>query len=273
MEIGIKIKELRISKKITQEELAKALQVSTQAVSKWENGGCPDLELIPGIAAYFNVSTDYLFGVESSDFLDIEKKVCDYIASFPVKERFERINKLGYLMSIAINGKFDLSDYDYDNIVEENYHSEIENDYGTTVTSLQKSNQFFACFPKNDTCDFTGVLKSRDKQIELCKLLSDSVFYDALVFVYSRGDSKFTEDLFVNKFNISKEKALEILDGLLKFELVKKSNVELNDNSISIYEKVSIPHLVGLFAFLDICVEKPYRFYHCSLGVKKVFGK
>lgn len=273
MEIGIKIKELRVSKKITQEELAKALQVSTQAVSKWENGGCPDLELIPGIAAYFNVSTDYLFGVESSDFLDIEKKVCDYIASFPVKERFERINKLGYLMSIAINGKFDLSDYDYDNIVEENYHSEIENDYGTTVTSLQKSNQFFACFPKNDTCDFTGVLKSRDKQIELCKLLSDSVFYDALVFVYSRGDSKFTEDLFVNKFDISKEKALEILDGLLKFKLVKKSNVELNDNSISIYEKVSIPHLVGLFAFLDICVEKPYRFYYCSHGVKKVFGK
>ena len=62
MEIGIKIKELRVNKKITQEELAKALQVSTQAVSKWENGGCPDLELIPDIAAYFNVSTDYLLG-------------------------------------------------------------------------------------------------------------------------------------------------------------------------------------------------------------------
>lgn len=91
--------------------------------------------------------------------------------------------------------------------------------------------------------------------------------------MYSRGDSKFTEDLFVNKFNISKEKALEILDGLLKFKLVKKSNVELNDNSISIYEKVSIPYLIGLFAFLDICVEKPYRFYYCSHGVKKVFGK
>ena len=38
MNIGNRIKELRVKNKITQEELAKSLQVSTQAVSKWENG-------------------------------------------------------------------------------------------------------------------------------------------------------------------------------------------------------------------------------------------
>ena len=42
MDIGNRIKQLRIKNKVTQEELAKALQVSTQAVSKWENGGSPD---------------------------------------------------------------------------------------------------------------------------------------------------------------------------------------------------------------------------------------
>ena len=60
--IGVQIAKLRKEKNITQEELAKNLDVSAQAVSKWENGGAPDLELLPKIADYFGVSIDYLFG-------------------------------------------------------------------------------------------------------------------------------------------------------------------------------------------------------------------
>lgn len=60
--IGIQIAKLRKEKNITQDELAKNLDISAQAVSKWENGGAPDLELLPRIADYFGVSIDYLFG-------------------------------------------------------------------------------------------------------------------------------------------------------------------------------------------------------------------
>ena len=60
--IGMQIAKLRKEKNITQEELAKNLDVSAQAVSKWENGGAPDLELLPRIADYFGVSIDHLFG-------------------------------------------------------------------------------------------------------------------------------------------------------------------------------------------------------------------
>ena len=38
LEIGSRIKTLRLSKSMTQEQLAQALHVSAQAVSKWENG-------------------------------------------------------------------------------------------------------------------------------------------------------------------------------------------------------------------------------------------
>ena len=60
--IGMQIAKLRKENNITQDELAKKLDVSAQAVSKWENGGAPDLELLPRIADYFGVSIDYLFG-------------------------------------------------------------------------------------------------------------------------------------------------------------------------------------------------------------------
>lgn len=61
--IGLKIKELRTDKGITQKELANALGVTEQAISRWENQTCsPDLSLIVPIARYFSVSTDELFG-------------------------------------------------------------------------------------------------------------------------------------------------------------------------------------------------------------------
>lgn len=58
---AIKINEqiafLRKQKGLTQEELAKTLGVTNQAVSKWESAQCcPDIQLLPGLAKIFDVS-------------------------------------------------------------------------------------------------------------------------------------------------------------------------------------------------------------------------
>lgn len=53
---------LRKEKGITQDVLASALDISVQAVSKWETGGSlPDILQLPRIAQFFGVSIDYLF--------------------------------------------------------------------------------------------------------------------------------------------------------------------------------------------------------------------
>ena len=65
MEIGKVIKQSRLNKKITQEQLAEALGVTTQAVSKWETDcSYPDITLIPSIANYLDVSSDELLGIK-----------------------------------------------------------------------------------------------------------------------------------------------------------------------------------------------------------------
>ena len=61
MILAEKIAQLRKQKGWSQEELANRLQVSRQAVSKWEGGASiPDLDKILKLSALFEVTTDYL---------------------------------------------------------------------------------------------------------------------------------------------------------------------------------------------------------------------
>ena len=65
--IGERIAVFRKTKGFTQEELASAIGVSAQSVSKWETGTTmPDILLLPVLADLFDVTVDALFGKEVS---------------------------------------------------------------------------------------------------------------------------------------------------------------------------------------------------------------
>jgi transcriptional regulator with XRE-family HTH domain len=92
MDIGKKIKELRKSKGITQEQLAQSLGVSFQAVSKWEtNIALPDITLVPILASYFSVSVDELFDFSltetEKEIESIAEEARNYIESNPDQGR------------------------------------------------------------------------------------------------------------------------------------------------------------------------------------------
>ena len=78
VQIGQKIRELRLRDNRTQAETAEALGVSPQAVSRWEMGTTyPDLELLPAIAGYFGTSIDGLFGFQSDRETKIAAILCE----------------------------------------------------------------------------------------------------------------------------------------------------------------------------------------------------
>lgn len=67
MDIGSKIKNLRKEKRVTQEELAEYLHISSQAVSKWETGASsPDIDMLPKLAIFFGTSLDHLLDFDQS---------------------------------------------------------------------------------------------------------------------------------------------------------------------------------------------------------------
>jgi len=73
--IGKTIRKLRAEKGVTQEELAKYLNITYQSVSKWETeAASPDTMLLPQIAVFFGVSIDDLFSVaDTNHFEQIDK--------------------------------------------------------------------------------------------------------------------------------------------------------------------------------------------------------
>lgn len=67
-----RINELRKAFGISQVELAKALNVSKQCVSNWENDNVlPSIDMLVKLAKYFNVTTDYLLCLEEKDMVDL----------------------------------------------------------------------------------------------------------------------------------------------------------------------------------------------------------
>ena len=76
MEIGNNIRQLRINRGITQEQLAEQMHISGQAVSKWENQtALPDISCLPLLADYFGVTIDELMGYKLNALTNKERFV------------------------------------------------------------------------------------------------------------------------------------------------------------------------------------------------------
>lgn len=90
MSFGEKLTKLRKERGLSQEDLASKLNVSRQAVSKWEsNSAYPETEKIVAICKLFNTSFDELIGIKESTTKEKENKF---------------LNKVNYYSDFFING-------------------------------------------------------------------------------------------------------------------------------------------------------------------------
>ena len=104
IKIGSQIARLRREKGITQEELAQRMGVSNQSVSKWENGqSCPDIGLLPALAAYFGVTTDALLGYVPDRADDLPETVRNALTAMSREEAAEMTGRLvGMLHTVML---------------------------------------------------------------------------------------------------------------------------------------------------------------------------
>ena len=193
--IGKQIAALRKGKGIKQEELANFVGVSTQAVSKWENGGVPDVELIPMIADFFSVSVDYLFGRDTTDYDNPQLPLCKKIIDAPKEERYKMIFNYCWDMENALLGLMPSSrdiDHYKETLGNKQLYSAVIRNQGFTRMGIANRLQYFLLVPDiedTESAFFEGI-----DYLGFIKDFSDKDVFNACVFLYKREHTKaFTE--------------------------------------------------------------------------------
>ena len=103
MNFSDKVRMLRKEHGLSQEELAGKLDVSRQAVSKWENGqGFPEMETVLRMSDLFGVSLDYLFKDSGSEEKGTAEESVYYVSSEMAEEYLATKEKRGRKMAIGV---------------------------------------------------------------------------------------------------------------------------------------------------------------------------
>lgn len=201
---------LRKQKGLTQEELAKSLGVTNQAVSKWESAQCcPDIALMPDIARLFDVSVDELIGYKSSSGLgDICLKIKNYFTELPEKESFENAYRIAALLhEIACSDGYKR----YLHWSDKDYISDDVSQWGTSICSEPEGST-----ARMNNCIFFSLGKGRHSLsgAQLRKLsitlyqLADVRYLKVMYALYDLTISDF--DIYVPVEDISKAAGVSV---------------------------------------------------------------
>ncbi|MBQ7338305.1 MAG: helix-turn-helix transcriptional regulator [Clostridia bacterium] len=280
--LGKRIAELRRARGVKQEELAAYVNVTAQAVSKWENGGVPDTELLPRIADFFEVTLDSLFGRDGNGEQQGKIAMVLKIENAPEEEKLRIALDYCWAIERALcgaeikDGTIDggeISDYERTLDARERRYSSKLSDFGMTRMSIAPRQQYFFLMPdaKNtDLAFFDGV----DYPAFFADL-ADRDFFNMCVLLHGREATKaFTPSLLVRELGVSDERAAQLLALLEKYRIVKKMQIEIDDGVLEVYRFCPSPSFVAMLVFAKEVID-PFNAYtyYWEGRVKPYFSK
>lgn len=220
---------------MTQGQLAAKLNVTPQAVSKWENGSLPDSEFLPKISGILGVSMDVLFGIKQEQpEQDLEQLITQKIRQTPAKERADLIMKLYYAAASAYND-YTLSAAKYPENLELETYAELRTDYECSVARLNDDLKYccFVKIPENGVDSYTEVC---DNMIHLFQTLADKDTISIVHYLGSCYRNKMQSLEFIAKqVNIPVNRVKKIMDNLDRLGIVWRVSADITDTPTIIY--------------------------------------
>ena len=179
-DVGKRIAKLRKEKGFSQAQLAEMLNISDKAISKWENGGMPSVDIFPKLSKIFNVSIDYLMigndlneeddcydeYIENDEISTEEPDFETSIASYTIED-----------IKIILKDQRDLFTVDEIKILEERYEYLINNNVEPEeeteeeeyISEEEKINMAISQLPKNYVCPkCDGINENPSRHCNFC---------------------------------------------------------------------------------------------------------
>ena len=289
---GLLIKELRLSRKLSQTELGAKLNVTDKAISKWETGGgTPDRDSLKSLSKEFSISTDELLAGKLAPKVKIAKKE-ESISCLAqaVKNGIDGISKLGNtnpsLLSRVDDDGYNIFDYIIKYKQLELLNSMIsfmydrENSYEYSH-SFQEVNEMHVCKINNAIVHKHAVIDLFNLYNIVTKLLKKKHVDIAISLInnFKRcSDEKYLllvcKKLGVNylpMLNISRQTLKEYMERDIKnnpesYEIIHDFTIKVLEKlSVTVdahgnFDSVIINTAIGDKPFIDICKSDYYSF-------------
>ncbi len=231
---------------LTQSQLASLINVTPQAVSKWENGSLPDAEFLPMLSGALGVSIDILFGIaEEQEAPDLEALIVDKIRQTAAVQRADMVMQLFYAAMTAYH-EHKQSHPKYPVDLELETYAEIKTDYEFALARLNEDLKYL-CFVKIPENGINSYTAASDKMVQLFGILADK---DALEIVNYLGcgcrNRMQSLEYIAKQVDIPIEKVGTVVEGLDALGLVWHISAEISEEPSVVYGFVNSTPLGGL---------------------------
>ena len=270
--IGAQITKFRKAAGLTQEELGRAAGVSTQAVSRWECGGTPDVALLPAIADKLGVTIDALFGREGGVVEDIDGTVDHWLRSLPEGERVSALCRMAWSASRAIMvhrmEAACMPNLDYTESCTVMAGGEkvllrlaVDMEEGLLFGVGSKEMSFMSVWPR-PAAGYAAYFADRDGCRRLFALLARPGCLELMERLHNDlAPHYYVPEVLARQLSLPAAEAAEMLAAMAELHLVKKLDLELETGSISAYVVHENWAFVPFMQFARCLQEKSDAFY------------
>lgn len=269
-QIGHKIRELRMSRNLTQAELGKLVGVSMQAVSKWERGGMPDIEVLLSLADLFGVTMDELFGRSVDDHRRLEDVLYTSVTKAPDSAKFDLVCSYVWAVFKGLSGIPSTKDTCFGSALErqvEGTRCRVSNNDGIAYALASLDTRCLAFMPEPEG-GFNMTLASPEEYAALFRLLSDRETIKLLLFICTRPLSLFSRKMAAQETGISEARLEQIFSVFQEYGWVTEELADMDDGPITLYRPFYKESFVFFLLFAREVTLNP-RFWFLSSYTKR----
>ena len=248
-----RITALRKERGFTQEQLGQMVGVSAQAVSKWEKGGFPDVELLPAVAGALGVTIDALFGRDAGERIDAAEVVRRWLRTMPQSQRMDQLSELVWAaasLTVATHsdddrllsgkrdqtcqGVFTLSSGEDLRWLR---RIRVIGEEGLILGFRAEDMSWVSIFPEPET-GWEPFLESNDRYRSLFGLLARPYCLELLEYLNSKPPytaRRYTPEAIAGALGLELAETEALLEALTKTRLLTQTELETKDGLIYCY--------------------------------------
>lgn len=277
--IGSQITKFRKAAGITQEELGRAVGVSTQAVSRWECGGAPDVTLLPAISDRLGVTIDALYGREGGEAVDIHSTIKKWVRTLPSDQVLHQLDQLVWsavsaMPSDYLNAQIPFPESCYQVDLGGKYndvlnHSVLHMESGIYFGVGGKDFSFSTLCPRPEK-GYDAYLPDKQSLRSFLSLLATPGCLELLEYMLRKDNRYYSAELLAKGAGVDLKTVSDLLQKLTETGLVISMGVELLEGTTKVYQMVdSNSGAYLIFQYLARCLESPVVLNYSWLKFKE----